>query len=64
MSGSDTIKAIDDHQKAQRLAEVQRQQQAYQIRLMVKDGYGWEDLKRQLGVSRKVAREAVFGRAK
>ena len=67
----ETLKAIEAHKKAQRfaermerLAERQRQQQAYQMRAMVNDGYGWEDLVAELKVSRDEAKTAVFRRRK
>ncbi len=68
--GPDTIAAIrahrkaeEAHEKAQRLAEIGRKQRAYQIRLLVRLGYGWEDLldpKHNLGISREDARAAVL----
>lgn len=55
---------VDYRARAARLAKVQQQQQAYQIRRMVNDGLGWEDIVAELKVSREIARAAVFGRGK
>lgn len=69
--GPETIKAIEDHKMApiiaernRRLAEIQAKQRRYQIRQMVNAGYGYEDIAVELGVSREIAKEAVFGRGK
>ncbi len=59
--GPETLKAIEAHKKAARLADIRQRQEAYQIRQMVRRGFGWEDLVVELKVSREVAREAVFG---
>ncbi len=58
--GPDTIKAIEAHKRAERLAEIQRRQRAYQVRQMARAGYGWEDIAAELGVSREDARAAVL----
>jgi hypothetical protein len=74
MLGPDTIKAIETHKRNERLAEIGRKQRAYQIKLLVRDGYGREDLMQpqddeaprpwKLGLSYAEASEAVFGRGK
>jgi hypothetical protein len=75
MLSLDTIKAIEAEKKRnQRLAEIQRKQRAYQIRLLVREGYGVDDLMHdpkegpskpwKLGLSREAARAAVFGGGK
>ncbi len=71
MLSTDTIKAIEAEIKARkrnmRLAQSMRQERERQIRKLVRDGFGWEDLMhpdRGLGLSREAARAAVFGRGK
>ncbi len=56
-----TADFTDYRARAARLAKVQKDQEAFQIRRMVSDGQGWEDLVAELKVSRAVARAAVFG---
>ena len=74
--GPDAVKtvfaAVEAKRKAERLATIRRNQRAYQIRLLVRDGYGVDDLTQapdgakpwKLGLSREEARAAVFGRGK
>ncbi len=52
----------DYRNRAARLAKIQQDQQAMQIRLMVQDGKGWEDIVAELKVPSAVAMAAVFGR--
>ncbi len=59
-----TADFTDYRNRAARLAKVQKDQEAFQIRRMVNDGQGWEDLVAELKVSRAVARAAVLGRGK
>ncbi len=47
--------------RAARVVRLQKAERAYQVRAMVNDGFGWEDIVFELKVSREIAKAAVFG---